>query len=119
VTAGVQESLTNFYPIAEANASPITTNIGSLRAGPGWCFGGLGVAAKLITSGDAVIQAQRVNRAYCFWRWARSFSFSLQNDSRTSLSGTRSSVTFTVIGLRYILGSSMVTCRSIWPKSRR
>lgn len=58
-------------------------------------------------------------RFYGLARWARSFSFSLQMDSRTSLSGTRSKVTLIVNGLVYILGSSTVMLKSMWPKSRR
>jgi len=51
--------------------------------------------------------------------WARSFSFSLQTDSRMSVFGSSSSVTLMVNGFVYILGSSTVTLRSMWPKSRR
>jgi len=47
---------------------------------------------------------------------ARSFSFLLQTVSRTSLSGSRIVVTFTVTGLVYSLESSTVICTSLWPK---
>src|SRR5262252_7363105 len=52
-------------------------------------------------------------------RRARSFSFSLQTDSRMSVSGSSSSVTLIVNDWVYIFGSSTVTLRSMWPKSRR
>ena len=45
-------------------------------------------------------------------KWIRSFSFSAQNNSRMSVSGCRSSLNVMVNGLLYILGSSIVTCRS-------
>src|SRR5262245_1376462 len=56
---------------------------------------------------------------YLLDRCARSFSFSLQTVSSTSLSGSSTSVAFTVNGFVYITGSSIVTVRSMWPKSRR
>ncbi len=62
--------------------------------------------------------AHRAPRDYLS-RCTRSFSFSLQTDSRMSVSGCSSSVTVMVKGVVYILGSSMVTLRSMWPKSRR
>jgi hypothetical protein len=55
-------------------------------------------------------------RPYCFSMWARSFSFSVQMDSRMSLSGSRTSVTFMVNGLVYILASSMVRLLGDHPK---
>jgi hypothetical protein len=74
----------------------------------------------LIPKSEAEIPRNAINAStYWLGKWERSFSFSLQNNSSMSLSGIRSSVTFTVKGLKYILGSSMVTCRSIWPKSWR
>jgi hypothetical protein len=74
----------------------------------------------LIPKSEAEIPRNATNPSpYWLGKCGRSFSFSLQNDSSMSLSGIRSSVTFTLKGLKYILGSSMVTCRSIWPKSRR
>jgi hypothetical protein len=51
--------------------------------------------------------------------WTRSFSFSAQKDSKISLSGSSNCVTLIVNGLVYIWGSSIVICKSIWPKSRR
>jgi hypothetical protein len=80
----------------------------------------------LLTLGAAANSPQRrfqetrpPRPSYWLFKWGRSFSFSVQKDSRRSLSGSRSSVTLKVNGLVKILGSSMVTCNSIWPKSRR
>ena len=56
---------------------------------------------------------------YLFDRRARSFSFSLQTVSSTSLSGSSTSVAFTVNGFVYMMGSSIVMVRSMWPTSRR
>jgi hypothetical protein len=74
---------------------------------------------RLSTSSNHFFAA-RANASWShFVMCGRSFSFSEQTDSATSLSGTKISVYLMLKTRVNILGSSSVIWRSKWPKSRR